>query len=98
MFKPRHYHANWSKDDSPSKYQIDDSLQERVIRVRQTQPVIPESIQRLAHAEYERQHSGQDYERMQERGGLSVLEIVRLLADHVERLGGKPSEPRKPSA
>ena len=98
MFRPRHYHANWSKDDNPSNYQIDDSLQERVIRVRNEKPVIPESIQRLAHAEYERQHSGQDYERMQERGGLSVLEIVRLLADHVERLGGKPSEPRKVSS
>lgn len=98
MFSPRHYHARWDTNDKPSRYQIDDGLQERVIRVRQEQPVIPESIQRLAHAEYEKQHSGQDYERMQERGGLSVLEIVRLLADHVERLGGKPCEPRKASS
>jgi len=41
---------------------------------------------RLAHAEYERQFDGQSYERMQERGGFSLLEVVRLLADHVERL------------
>jgi hypothetical protein len=95
MFRPRHYHANWTEGDNPSRYQIDDDLQERVIRHRKSKPVIPESIQRLAHAEYEKQHPGQNYERMQQRGGLSILEIVRLLADHVERLGGKPSEPRK---
>lgn len=95
MFKPRHYHCDGYNDERPSKYQIDSELQESVIRIRQEKPLIPESVQRLAHAEYERQHSGQDYERMQERGGLSVLEIVRLLADYVERLGGKPSEPRK---
>ena len=90
-FKPRHYHANWRADDSPSKYQIDDSLQDRVIRVRNEKPVIPESIHRLAHAEYARQHSGQSYERMQERGGLSVLEMIRLLADYVERLEKTPT-------
>ncbi len=55
---------------------------------------ISEQILRLAHAEYEKQYPGQDYERMQERHGLSILEIIGLLADHVERLGGKPSAPR----
>lgn len=95
MFRPRHYHCNWDNDDNPSKYQIDTSLESHVIRFRGETPCIPESIQRLAHAEYERQHPGQSYERMQERGGLSVLEIVRLLADHVERLGGKPSNTRQ---
>jgi len=94
MFKPRHYHC---RDDhqATGKIQVDDCLQERVIQVRKEVPTLPESILRLAHSEYEKQHRGQDYERMQERGGLSVLEVVRLLADHCERLGGKPSEPRK---
>lgn len=49
---------------------------------------LPEDVLRLAQAEYDIQHPGQPYERMQERGGLSVLEIVGLLADHVERLKG----------
>jgi len=86
MFRPTHYHARWDKSDKPSKYQIDTVLQERVIRSSGEAPKIPESIHQLAHAEYEKQHPGQSYERMQERGGLSVLEIVRLLADYVERL------------
>lgn len=56
---------------------------------------LPEHVLRLAQAEYERRFSGQDYERMQERGGLGVLEVVALLADYVERLGGTPTEPRE---
>ena len=94
MFKPRHYHCNWSPDEKLSRYQIDTELEPNMVRHNGRKPRIPEAIQRLAHAEYEKQHPGQSYERMQERGGLSVLEIVRLLADHVERLGGKTSEPR----
>lgn len=57
---------------------------------------MPEHVLRLAQTEYEMQYgTDQDYERMQERGGLSVLEVVALLADYVERLGGKPTEPRR---
>ena len=91
-FKPRFYHCCWSDDEPTGIFQVETSL-EPVVR-RRERPTLPESILRLAHAEYEQQHHGQDYERMQERGGLGILEVVRLLADYVERLGGKPSEPR----
>ena len=97
MFRPRHYHCDWPDDEPRGIFQIDNELDPIVIRHQGKRPTLPESILRLAHAEYERQHRGQDYERMQQRGGLSILEVVRLLADHVERLGGKPSEPRKVS-
>lgn len=56
---------------------------------------LPEHVLRLADAEYQRQYGGtQDYERMQERAGLSVLEVVALLADYLDRLGATPSTPR----
>lgn len=56
---------------------------------------LPEPVLRLAQREYEAQYGqDQDYERMQERGGLSLGEVVGLLADYVERLGGTPTEPR----
>lgn len=59
---------------------------------------LPEGILRLAQAEYEYQYgTSQDYERMQERGGLSVNEVIGLLADYVERLGGTPTSPREKS-
>lgn len=82
-FKPRHYH--FLDNLSPSEYQIDSALQERVTRLS-GKPEISHEIHRLAYEEYHRQHPQQTYERMQERGGLSVLEIVRLLADYVERM------------
>ena len=81
-----HYGAE--RDEPTGRVQVDQAFQYRDgIR-------LSEQILRLAHAEYEKQHPGQDYERMQQRGGLSVLEVVGLLADHVERLGGEPSKPR----
>lgn len=46
---------------------------------------LPEPILRLAQEEYDRQFPGQPYERMQERGGLSVTEIITFLADLIER-------------
>lgn len=46
---------------------------------------LPEPMLRLAQAEYDRQFPGQPYERMQERGGLSLLEVVGLLCDRIER-------------
>lgn len=56
---------------------------------------LPEHVLRLAQAEYERQFGHkQDYERMQERGGLSVMEVIGLLADAAERRGAKPTLPR----
>lgn len=58
---------------------------------------LPEHVLRLADAEYQHQFGGcQDYERMQERGGLGVLEIIALLADLAERHGAKPTTPRPP--
>ena len=93
-FQPRFYMCHWPEDEPKGIYQIDTELEPAVRRFQNRRPTLPESILRLAHAEYERQFSGQDYERMQERGGLSILEVVRLLADHCERLGGRPSVPR----
>lgn len=56
---------------------------------------LSEHVLRLAQAEYEHQYgTQQDYERMQERHGLSVLEVVGLLADLAERHGAKPTQPR----
>jgi len=45
---------------------------------------MPEQILRRAHREYETRFHGQDYERMQERGGLGVMEVIALLADALE--------------
>lgn len=63
--------------------------------VREGGLTLPEHVLRLAQTEYERQYgTSQDYERMQERAGLGILEVVGLLADYVERLGGVPTDPR----
>lgn len=88
-FKPRHYPGQWDPHRELSGVaQVDDQLQ-RHHSIRLSEPIL-----RLAQAEYERQYPGQDYERIQERGGLSVIEVVKLLADYVERLGGEPTKPR----
>lgn len=57
---------------------------------------LPEQVLRLAQAEYDRQFPGQPYERMQQRGGLGVLEVVALLADYIERIE-PPSSGEAPS-
>lgn len=57
-----------------------------VRRERRDGPLrLPEPVLRLAQHEYDVQFPGQPYERMQERGGLSLLEIIGLLADALER-------------
>jgi hypothetical protein len=97
-FKPRHYcgFTDYYKDSKQGVVQIDLELTGGTWRYKPKDPFkMSETVLRLAHAEYERQYPGQDYERVQERGGLSIIEIVNLLADYVERLGGKPSTPRK---
>lgn len=72
--------------------------QERDAAYRGERYTLPEGILRLAQTEYEHQYGNkQDYERMQERSGLSVMEVIGLLADYVERLGGKPTTPRSTS-
>lgn len=59
---------------------------------------LPEGVLRLAQAEYEHQYgTQQDYERMQERMGLSIGEVIALLADLAERHGAKPTLPRSGS-
>lgn len=91
QFKPRHYFCCWKDDEPRGVYQIDSELRHPIGK----RPTLPEAILRLAQAEYEAQcGSRQDYERMQQRQGLSILEVVRLLADYVERLGGEPTKPR----
>lgn len=45
---------------------------------------MPETILRRAHREYELRFHGQDYERIQEREGFGVREVIMLLADALE--------------
>jgi hypothetical protein len=79
-----------SSYDGPTGVVQVEFRRERAERLR-----LPEHVLRLAQAEYEHQFGHeQDYERMQERSGLGMLEVVALLADYVDRLGGKPTEPR----
>ena len=76
--------------------QLESSLQDTIRCRDRSRFTLPEGVLRLAHTEYEHQYGHQqDYERMQERGGLGVLEVVALLADLAERFGAKPTEPRK---
>lgn len=89
--KPSVWAGRMSEEPS-GRVQVDRRFQERY---GQSAARLPEHVLRLAQMEYERQYgSGQDYERMQERGGLSVCEVIGLLADYVERLGGNPTVPR----
>ena len=68
------------------KVQMDDRIKDYFRHHPTPEFTLPEQVLRLAQEEYDRQHPGQPYERMQQRGGLSLLEVVALLADHVERL------------
>lgn len=59
---------------------------EALIQTRR-RSTIPEGIARLAYDEYAARYgTDQSFERLHERGGFGVLEIVTLLADRVERL------------
>jgi hypothetical protein len=88
MNKPR-IHPRWAGDltrytGSRGKVQVDSLF--RSYRNRGEQFTLPEPVIRLAQDEYDRQYPGQPYERMQERGGLSLLEIVGFMADRIERV------------
>lgn len=72
--------------------QVGSPLREAV-RDNTRQVTLPEPILRLAQDEYDLQYSGQPYERMQERGGLSIYEVIGLLADALERRGPAASSP-----
>lgn len=75
---------SWTGDMGTA--QIDSALRSSPDRRVPRSLKLPEPVLRLAQAEYDARYPGQPYERMQERGGLSVLEIVALLADRVQRL------------
>ncbi len=45
---------------------------------------LPEAILCRAHEEYANQHPGQTYERIQERGGFGLTEVIGLLADALD--------------
>ncbi len=44
---------------------------------------LPEEILRRAHEEYAKHHT-QSYERIQERGGFGLTEVIGLLADALD--------------
>lgn len=78
-FKPRWYMGDWK--GPVGKVQVESTLR----AMDRRGGTLPEPILRLAQAEYDIQFPGQPYERMQERGGLGLGEVVRLLADALER-------------
>lgn len=49
---------------------------------------LPEALVRLAHEEYARHHD-QSFERLHERGGFGLIEIIMLLADNVNYWKGQ---------
>lgn len=51
---------------------------------RDEKPTLPDELVRLASEEYNRQGFGQSHEVLCERGGLSDVEIICLLADALE--------------
>lgn len=59
---------------------------------RDDKPSLPDELVRLASAEYNRQGFGQSHELLCERGGLSDLEIITLLADALEHERGLRSK------
>lgn len=86
----KHWYGSCSTAQPRGVVQMESHLKDRYVRL-----TLPEHILRLAQAEYEH-HFGheQDYERMQERGGLGLLEVVGLLADLADHLGAQPTKPR----
>lgn len=50
---------------------------------------VPEKYARSAYVEYcDQGHGGQSFERVQERGGFGVFEIMLLLCERIQRLEG----------
>lgn len=47
---------------------------------------VNQKIIELAYEEYSRRFKSQSLERIQERGGFSVFELLTLLADHITEL------------
>ena len=53
---------------------------------------IPLSIAEIAHDEYSAQGHKQPLDRINERGGFGIYEVITLLADHVNRLKSQKGE------
>jgi hypothetical protein len=64
---------------------------------RDEYPTLPDELVRLASDEYNRQGFGQTHERLCERGGLSDIEIICLLADALEHERQRPHNGRTES-
>lgn len=89
----RRWYGSMSQSEPRGVVQVETPVR-NAVRSRE-RLTLPEGVLRLAQAQYEHQFGrSQDYERMQERGGLGVLEVVALLADLAERLGAKPNVER----
>ncbi len=84
MFNPRHYLCFDKTDEPTGILQRDECMSDIAVR-RDGKPTLPMTILKLAHDEYRAQGHSQSLERIQERGGFGVFEIVRLLADGIER-------------
>lgn len=67
--------------------QVDNCLSERY--GSQKLRTLPKELVEIAGREYERQGYGQTFERLCERGGLGILEILMLLADAYNRQKGE---------
>lgn len=95
MIEPTWYMRLGAPDGPTGRVQLSDVVRRSNDSIR-----LPEHVLRLAQAEYEHQQGhSQDYERMQERGGLGLMEVVALLADLAERHGARPTTPRpRPAA
>lgn len=81
-FRPRWYGADILDRGVGRKWS---GLEKKGVVQSKEFPRLPEELIRLAQDEYDIQHSGQPYERMQQRGGLGIIEIIMLLADALER-------------
>jgi len=86
--KARWYHSGSFSSGNSSKIKTVPWQTEGLARRRERAdpPQLPEEIARLAYEEYANQgHGGQSFERLHERGGFGVTEVITLLADLVER-------------
>lgn len=78
------YIRGWDFDTPQGVVQIDHRIRNAVRD--QGGLTMPERILKRAHDEYNRQGHHQTYEQIQQRAGLSIMEVVTLLYDAVRRL------------
>ncbi len=77
-------------DEQKGVVQRDHELSDLIVR-KCGLKLVPIRVLRLAHEEYSRHHN-QSLERIQDRGGFSVLEVIELLSDRIERENGRRVE------